>query len=179
MAAASSQPGAAAPGPVVDIVVDQATFEAAVTALVTDQPLRDVMPPVADPTTRRCETLDGTALDPLDVVVAAITGEIRRVVFNTASCTIDLGRASRLFTGLSRLAVWLQGVRCLWPGCGRQHCQIDRSRDWNHHGETNPANAGPLCGWHNRWKTRGYHTWRDPAGHWHTYRPDGTEITAA
>lgn len=31
---------------------------------------------------------------------AAIHGEIRRVVFNTASCTIDLGRASRLFTGL-------------------------------------------------------------------------------
>jgi hypothetical protein len=24
--------------------------------------------------------------------------------------------------------------------------------------------------------TRGYRTWRDPDGHWHHYRPDGTEI---
>ncbi|MDQ3542631.1 MAG: 13E12 repeat family protein [Actinomycetota bacterium] len=179
MAAAANRPGAAAPTPVVDIVVDQATFEAAVTALVTDRPLADTMPDVADPTTRRCETLDGTPLDPLDVVAAALIGDIRRVVFDSASCTIDLGRASRLFTGLSRLAVWLQGTRCLWPGCGRHHSQIDHSRDWTADGRTNPANAGPLCGWHNRWKTRGYHTWRDPDGHWHTHRPDGTEITAA
>jgi hypothetical protein len=24
--------------------------------------------------------------------------------------------------------------------------------------------------------TRGYRTWRDPDGHWHHYRPDGTEV---
>jgi hypothetical protein len=33
-----------------------------------------------------------------------------------------------------------------------------------------------LCGWHNRFKTRGYTTHRDQHGHWHHYRPDGTEI---
>jgi len=33
-----------------------------------------------------------------------------------------------------------------------------------------------MCGHHNRWKATGYTTWRDPKGHWHHYRPDGTEI---
>ena len=65
------------------------------------------------------------------------------------------------------------------PGCRHRHCQIDHSTAWDDAGTTTPGNAGPLCGWHNRWKTRGYTAWRDPDGHWHTYRPDGTEITAA
>ena len=43
-------------------------------------------------------------------------------------------------------------------------------------GPTSARNAGPACGHHNRWRTRGYRTWRDPDGHWHHYRPDGTEI---
>ena len=34
-------------------------------------------------------------------------------------------------------------------------------------------------GGHNRFKTRGYRTWRDAHRRWHTYRPDGTEIAAA
>jgi hypothetical protein len=33
-----------------------------------------------------------------------------------------------------------------------------------------------MCPRHNRFKNRGYRTIRDPHGHWHTYRPDGTEI---
>jgi len=41
---------------------------------------------------------------------------------------------------------------------------------------TNPANGGPACGFHNRWKQTGYRVHRDPHGNWHTYRPDGTEI---
>ena len=50
---------------------------------------------------------------------------------------------------------------------------------WFDQGVTNPANSGPTCGHHNRFKTRGYTTRRDPHGRWHTYRPDGTEIVAA
>ena len=109
-------------------------------------------PPVGDPTRRRCETIDGDLVDPCDAVIAALVGHVRR------------------------LAVWMHGTRCLWPGCGRHHCQIDHTHPWHDHGPTNPDNAGPTCGHHNRWKTRGYHTWRDPNGHWHTHRPDGTEI---
>jgi len=176
LSAAAAPPGGKPPEPVVDIVIDQATFEAALTAMTTGTSLDEQMPPLGDPTRRRCETLDGDLVDPYDAVVAALVGHVRRVVFNTASCTIDLGVASRLFRGASRLAVWLQGTRCLWPGCGRHHCEIDHIRSWNDHGHTNPDNGGPMCGHHNRWKTRGYRTWRDPDGHWHTYRPDGTEI---
>ncbi len=43
-------------------------------------------------------------------------------------------------------------------------------------GTTNPHNAGPACGKHNRHTQAGYTVWRDPTGRWHTHRPDGTEI---
>ena len=47
----------------------------------------------------------------------------------------------------------------------REHIQyFDHSTPWNGHGYTSPHNAAPLCGWHNRWKSRGYRTWRDPDG---------------
>lgn len=177
MAVAAAGGVGSQPEPIVNIVVDEATYEAALTAMVTDAPIR--MPAVSDPTRRRCETLDGTPLDPLDVIAASVVGQVRRVVVGAAGTVIDLGRASRLFTGSARHAAWLQGRRCIWPGCGQHHCQIDHATPWSEHGETNPDNGAPLCGWHNRWKHRGYRVWRDPAGNWHTYRPDGTEIAAA
>ena len=133
-----------------NIVVDQATFEAALAGAVTDQPVDT--PASANPTRRRCETLDGILLDPLDVITAAVVGHVRRVVIDSAGTVIDLGRKSRLFTGSSRLAAWLQGIRCIWPGCGFHHCQIDHTTEWHDRGVTRPGNAGPLCPWHNRWK---------------------------
>ncbi|MGB8861805.1 MAG: hypothetical protein WCC60_21295 [Ilumatobacteraceae bacterium] len=33
-----------------------------------------------------------------------------------------------------------------------------------------------MCDHHNRWRSKGYRTWRDPDGHWHHHRPDGIEI---
>ena len=176
LAAAATPPGSKPPEPAVNIVVDQATFEAAIAAMVADIPLDDVMAPVGDPTKRRCETIDGDIVDPCDAVIAAFVGHVRRVIFNSQSCTINLGVASRLFRGASRLAVWLQGTRCLWPGCGHRHCQIDHTQPWTALGPTDPDNGGPACGHHNRWKTRGYHTWRDPHGNWHVTRPDGSQI---
>jgi hypothetical protein len=169
-------PGAGA-GPVVDIVVDQTTFEAAVTAMVERRPLDEATPTVTDTRTRRCHTLDGAPVDPCDAVTAAVIGRVRRVVFGSRSCTIDLGVASRLFRGTARLAVLLQdGTRCIWPGCGRRHPQIDHADPVASRGPTRPDNGDPLCGHHNRWKTRGYTTWRDDRGRWHIRRPDGTEI---
>ena len=101
------------------------------------------------------------------------------MVVNAAGVIIDLGRSSRCFTGNARTAALLQGVHCIYPGCPNRHCQIDHTIPWAHGGSTSPANAGPLCPRHNRWKTRGYRTRRDPHGRWHTYRPDGTELRAA
>ena len=165
------------PEPVVNIVVDQVTFE---THLARRRliPLPADLPDVAI-VDRRCETTGGILLDPDDVIAAALAGHIRRVVLDSAGVVIDLGRKRRLFTGAAREAVRLQSKRCIWLGCSLPsgRCQSDHSDQWAaHHGQTRPDNGTPLCGRHNRWKNRGYRTRRDDNGNWHTYRPDGTEI---
>jgi hypothetical protein len=91
---------------------------------------------------------------------------------------VEIGRRQRLFTGALREAVMLHSTRCIWPGCWRptSQCQADHLLPHVNDGPTCAANGGPLCGCHNRFKTRGYTTHRDHHGHWHHYRPDGTEI---
>ena len=158
-----------------NILVDDTTFEHHLAKLAGGQ----VEP--LDPATvcqRRCETSTGHQLDPADVLAAALTGHVRRVVLDAAGVVIDLGRRSRLFTGGARDAVLLGEQWCIWPGCGLRsgRCQTDHSEPWSLDGPTRPDNGAPICERHNRWKQRGYRTWRDPDGHWHTYRPDGTEI---
>ncbi len=112
------------------------------------------------------------------MLAAALTGHVRRVVFDTAGVIIDLGRRSRLFTGGARDAVMLGDRWCMWPGCGLRsgRCQTDHSTPWADQGPTTPDNGAAACGRHNRRKQRGYRTTRDNNGHSHTYRPDGTEI---
>lgn len=182
--AAATPADAQRPEPTVNIVIDAATFETTLTRMgLIPQPTDSPEPPLAEaPVDQwRCETTHGTLVDPHHAVAAAIHGHIRRVVFDSAGNVIDLGRRRRLFTGSAREAVLLQSRRCVWPGChlpaGR--CQTDHTQPWQHHGPTTPTNASPLCARHNRWKNHGYHVWRDPHGHWHTYRPNGTELGPA
>ena len=161
--------------PLVNILIDQVSFEHHLAKLTGI----DVEPP--DPATvddRRCETSTGHQLDPGDVIAAALVGHVRRVVLDSAGVVIDLGRRSRLFTGGARDAVLLGDRWCMWPGCDLRsgRCQTDHTTAWSADGPTRPDNGAPACARHNRWKQRGYRTWRDPDGHWHTYRPDGTEI---
>ena len=175
--AAAADPAVVGPEPVVNIVIDETTWLAHLARTLGDTDT--ALPDPATVTQRRCQTIDGTLLDPADVIAAAVVGHIRRLVVDAAGVTIDLGRSSRCFTGNARTAAMLQGVQCIYPGCANRHCQIDHTIPWAHGGSTSPANAGPLCPRHNRWKTRGYRTWRDPHGRWHTHRPDGTELRAA
>ena len=165
--------------PTVNIVVDEQTWNEHLThaaggpAPASDA--SDVSGP--DRTERRCETDRGMPVDPRAAVVAALLGRVRRVVYDSAGVVIDLGRTQRLFRGSTREAVWLQGRQCLWPGCGATARQQDHTDEWAAHlGETNTHNAGPICQRHNHWKQRGYRTWRDPHGVWHTTRPDGTPL---
>ncbi len=126
----------------------------------------------------RCETNDGTPVDPFDMLAAATIGNVRRVVLDSAGVIVNMGRKQRLFNGALRDAVRMQSKWCTWGGCDRpgKHCEADHLLPWANAGPTDSRNGGPLCGHHNRWKATGYTTWRDPSGHWHHYRPDGTEI---
>lgn len=180
--AAAADPGATDPLPIVNYVITHDVYEQTLAAIVAGRtPSFDGL----DPGRSWCATLDGTAVDPVDVVIASLLGHIRRVVINSKGRIINLGYRQRLFTGAAKTAVILQaaldqlGGRCLWPGCGRLRTQIDHATEWHDHGPTDAANGALLCARHNRFKTRGYRTWRDDAGYWHTARPDGTEITAA
>ncbi len=125
-----------------------------------------------------CETADGTPVDPYDMLVAATTARVRRVVLDSAGVVVNMGRTQRLFTGPLRDAVLMHSRWCIWPGCNRpaNHCEADHILPWAIAGPTNTRNGAPICAHHNRWKATGYTTRRDPDGHWHHYRPDGTEI---
>jgi len=175
-AAAANNGSTASADPLVNVIVDLATFEHHLARLAG----AEVEP--LDPTTvdqRRCETSTGHQLDPDDMLAAALIGHVRRVVLDSAAVVIDLGRRSRLFTGGARDAVFIGDRWCLWPGCALRsgRCQTDHTQPWSTAGPTRPDNGGTACGRHNRWKQQhGYRTWRDPDGHWHVVRPDGTEV---
>lgn len=130
-----------------------------------------------DPFTR-CETDGGVVIDAHDMLAAAATGYVRRVVLDSAGVVVDMGRKQRLFTGALREAVLLSNRRCTWSACQvpGSVCQADHVLPWSNAGPTSTTNGGPMCRHHNRWKSRGYRTERDAHGHWHHYRPDGTEI---
>ncbi|MUH49860.1 MAG: DUF222 domain-containing protein [Actinobacteria bacterium] len=144
-----------------------------------------------------CQTASGAPVDPHDLIIAALLGQVRRVVTDASGRVVDLGRKQRLFTGAAREAVLLSGDRCCWPGCEQRgpFIQIDHLTPWtgpsrDHHngrarsggggggggGETNALNGAPMCAIHNRKKHTGRFTvTRDHTG-WHHYRPDGSEI---
>lgn len=130
-----------------------------------------------DPETFRCETIDGTPLDPTEAIATVFTSRVRRILIDAKSTVIDLGEA-RSFTGSARKAVKFAHTECAWIGCHcpTSRCETDHLIDHSKGGRTNPGNGAPLCGRHNRWKQKGFRVWRDPTGAWHTYRPDGTEI---
>jgi hypothetical protein len=188
LAAAAHEGDGVTVDPTVSIIVDQETFERQLSSLLGADAGQDPDRggPHPGPNEERigatCRTVGGWPVDPVDAVAAAILGHVRRVVVGGDGVIIDLGRRRRLFTGSARDAAILQAAldrmgRCIWPGCRLSNIQIDHATDWQHHGPTDVANSSPLCGHHNRFKTRGYTTRRDPHGRWHTHRPNGTEIT--
>ncbi|MEZ5256006.1 MAG: HNH endonuclease [Ilumatobacteraceae bacterium] len=121
--------------------------------------------------------MDGTPLSPDEVFAASVVGTVRRVVMDAASVVIDLGRKRRV-TGAARAALLLQNQTCVFAGCTTKsmYGQGDHTMEHSKGGATNPANGDILCPHHNRFKNRGFRVARGPDGHWHTYRPDGTEI---
>ena len=163
--------------PLVNIVIDADTFEAALDALQSGEPLPSLAGRPETLHRRRCHTTAGYPVDPVDTVVSALTGQVRRVVVDGKGVVIDLGRRSRLFTGASREAVFLRGRRCIWPGCGIPVCEVDHRVPWSEGGTTSPDNADPLCRRHNKLKATGYNTRQHPeTGVTTVIRPDGRPI---
>ncbi len=136
-------------------------------------------PTALDPDTTVCRSLDGVRLDPTEAFSTTLVAKIRRVLIDARSTVVDLGVA-RFFTGNARHAVKIASTTCVWPGCltPSSACEADHLDEHGQGGRTNPGNGAPLCGKHSRWKQKGFTVWRDPAGQWHTVRPDGTEIPA-
>ena len=136
---------------------------------------------MSDPTSildRRCETDTGVPVHPHDVLRAALSGHVRRVVVDSVGTVIDMGRKSRVYTGSARDAAKLLVTRCQHPGCRMptRWSQVDHSDEWvADNGETTQANSGIECGPHNiekhrqRWRTR-----TATNGTTYTIRQDGT-----
>lgn len=162
----------------VDVIIDQHTFEAGLVALASGKSVAEQLEGISGACLvgRRCELRDGTPIDPLDAAAAALVGHVRRVVIDGKGVVIDVGRKRRLFTGLARFAALFDRDRCLWPGCNQYARQVDHLTPHSQNGATDQHNGGPMCGRHNRWRTRGYTPLRGRDGTWTVRRPDGTTL---
>ena len=175
-ASVSTVPGAQPPEPVVNIITDPDTFAETLAKYfgITPQP----GPSARSTFTRCCHTTDGVPIAPNEMLAAVLTGHIRRVILDSASVVIDMGRKQRLFTGNARIAAHMTNPRCIWVGCElpATRCHTDHLTDWQHGGHTRPHDGAPCCPRHNYLKNRGYTITRDHQGRYHTHRPNGTEI---
>lgn len=132
---------------VINVLVDEATLQAAIEARATGRA------PVY-PTQRTCELLDGTVLTPAEVLDQALEGYLRRVVFGTDGHVLEFGRTTRFHPGPVRDAIVVRDRRCRERGCRRAAhlCQIDHRVEWEDGGETGERNGEALCGPANRFK---------------------------
>ncbi len=188
MAVMTNNAGAGGETPLVNIFTNENTLRYAIRNYFGhDTDVDDLGDPGISDRLWMCHTANGAPVDPHDLVIAALIGNIRKVVTDSSGRVIDLGRRQRLFTGAAREAVLLSGNRCCWPGCEQTgpFLQIDHLTPWTgptrdrgggKRGETNTLNGAPLCATHNRRKHADHTTiTRDHTG-WHHHRPDGTEI---
>ena len=89
------------------------------------------------PKTFRCETINGTPLDPTETFANSLMSRLRRVIVDAKGVVIDLGQA-RLFNGNSRHAVKLTSTTCVWPGCHApvSNAEIDHMHEHTNGGHT-------------------------------------------
>jgi len=166
---------------VVNVVVDQKSFERQLAELVGAGPAPVIPQEIADAIiagTRFSRTTNGVFVNHAEVAAEALTARIRRIIVESPSVVIDVGRTQRLFTGSPRLAAIVQSTRCYWHGCARPatQCQVDHLTPYRSGGATNPANGRAACGGHNLKKEQGYVTHLDRDGAVAITRPDGSTV---
>ncbi len=160
---------------VVNLLMDHDQFEQYVREQIEGRPVSIDPAAVRD---RRCETIDGVAVDPRQAVALAFIGHVRRVVVNAASVVVDAGRLRRLYTGPLREVLQAIEPRCMWLGCTIRAAisQIDHLHSHAHGGPTDAANARVMCQHHNLFKYRNGYDARRHDGTWYITRPDGTRL---
>jgi hypothetical protein len=99
-----------------------------------------------------CELADGTPLSRDHLLPLLAEADIERVVFDSPSEVIDVGKRQRFFTGALRHAIEIRDRQCTFPGCDvpAEFCEIDHKRPYADGGETTEANGRAHCGVHNR-----------------------------
>lgn len=149
-------------------------------SLPVEQPCGRV--PDGDPllwSQRRCETNTGVVIDPHTAVLAALQGYVRWMMVDRLGNPLAVTSKQRFFRGPIRHAVMSVSDRCICPGCRRRTgaAQADHLDEHQHGGATSMTNGGPVCGKHNRFKSRhNYRPRRDQRGHWHLYDPEGNIV---
>jgi hypothetical protein len=135
-----------------------------------------------DPSTvrdRRCETTDGVAVDPRQLVAAAFLGRIRPVVTDGRTVIVHAGRKRKLFDGALREAIQSIDPVCGWLGCNlrAQIAAIDHLVPRSRGGPTDAWNSKVMCDRHNIFKhIAGGQVERRPDGTIRITRPDGTQL---
>lgn len=129
---------------------------------------------------RRCETNTGVVIDPHTATLAALAGHVRFMKVDRLGNPLSITSKQRFFRGSAREAVMSLSDRCICPGCRQRTGASQADHLDEHHlgGETSLSNGAPLCGRHNRFKSRnGYRPRRDSRGHWHLYDRHGNLVT--
>ncbi|WP_176450011.1 DUF222 domain-containing protein [Geodermatophilus saharensis] len=105
----------------------------------------------------------------------ACDGAISRVVSGPDGVPLDLGRSRRLVSRQLRRAVELRDGGCVFTGCSAPTHRAGVHHLvhwWKDPRVPRQLAAGPYA----RADHHGFRVARQPAGRWHTYRPDGTRI---
>ena len=101
----------------------------------------------------------------------ACDASVTRIVLDSRSVVIDVGRAKRTISGPARKALNVRDRGCTWPGCERPASWTSghHLKHWIHGGTNEPGNLTLLCYRHH---------WMVHEGHWQIVRgEDGRILT--
>src|SRR5258708_36315995 len=89
----------------------------------------------------------------------ACDASVTRILLDSDSVVIDVGRAKRTISGPARKALNARDRGCTWPGCGRPASWTagHHLKHWIHGGDNQPSNLTLLCYRHH---------WMVAEGHW-------------
>jgi hypothetical protein len=139
-------------------------------------PLADLVDPASCPGAAR--TGFGAEISAARARLLACDGNVTRIVTGPEGQPLDHGRTKRVTPPGLRRAVEQRDWHCVFAGCHAPSywCDVHHLVHWADDGETSLGNSALLCERHHTKVHHGFTVVRDPAGRWHTYRPDDTEI---